>query len=367
MKTQTIAVIVLFVLTTMLIAGCTSKSSQTIKVGFISPLSTDAAIIGVQQMNAVKLAVDEINAEGGINGKQLEVIYEDSKCDGKEAVNAVNKLISVDNVHVILGDICSGATLAVKPITEENAVLMFTWGSSPDVTKNSSYIVRNSPADDSAGKELAQYIYSHGTSKLAVLTLNSDFTNALLVPLKQEFERLGGTIVAYESLDPSASDFRASVTKIKQGSPDAIVVLGTDPANTGAMVRQVREQGLEQQLYSAYAFSAPSAVEAAGSENAKGLVYLDAPSLNESNNDAESFIEKYTSTYGSTPQGSEFYAAAAYDSVYIIKDALLACGQDTGCMKNEITGTEFNGALGSYGFTESGDVRNVGFSMNRIE
>lgn len=349
--------------------GCTSpKDSVPIRIGFISPLSTDAAVIGVQQMNAVKLAVAEINREGGVNGRPLDIIYEDSKCDSKEAVNAVNKLINIDKVSIVLGDICSGAVMATKPILESNKVVTFTWGSNPDITKDSEYLFRNSPSDEVAGKELAEYIYQQKRIKsLAILTLNADFTNAFLIPFKSRFKELGGEVLSEEINLPATTDFRTSIIKIKEKDPEVIFILGTQPENTGLMVKQLREQGLSQQIYSAYAFSSPAAVDAAGKENAKGIIYIDAPQLDKTNSISATFLNNYYQQYGEKPKGSEFYAAAAYDSVYIIKGALAKCGEDNLCIKTNLQNVQFSGALGKYSIDSDGNVVGVKYSIRQVE
>ncbi|MEK7579429.1 MAG: ABC transporter substrate-binding protein [Patescibacteria group bacterium] len=339
-----------------------------IKIGFISPLTGNAAVIGVQQKNAIQLAVNEINSSGGVRGRLLEMIYEDSMCDAKEAVSAVRKLIDVDGVKIILGDVCSAATLSAKSITEENKIIVFTWGSSPEITNQSKYIFRNSPSDDAAGSNLATVVYEMGFKTVGIITLNADFTNAFFGPFELAFTNLGGTITTKEVNVPDTTDFRTSVLKLKESNAEAIIVLGTEPKSTGIMVKQIRDGGLQQQLFSAYAFSSPVAAEVAGKENAKGLIFIDAPKLSSEVSSAKNFLEKYVAEFGESPQGSEFYAGAAYDSVYIISDALMECAEhDSDCIKKTLSGMTFSGVLGDYTLGEDGNVSGINYSVNTVE
>ncbi len=130
----------------------TNKDKSNIKIGFISALSGDVAIVGDLERTATEMAVTEINEKGGIDGRKLEVIYEDAKCNGKEALTVVNKLITVDGVKVILGAGCSSETLAIIPVIEKNKILTFSAASShPDLTGISRYFFRNYPSDLSNG------------------------------------------------------------------------------------------------------------------------------------------------------------------------------------------------------------------------
>ena len=132
------------ILLCLIFAGCTitgNVTKETIRIGAIGPFTGDAAVYGQSEKNAIELAVQEINLDGGINGKKLEVIYEDGKCNGMDAATAAQKLINVDKVDIILGGVCSGETLAIAPLAEANEVLVFSsFSSSPDVTNAGDFI-----------------------------------------------------------------------------------------------------------------------------------------------------------------------------------------------------------------------------------
>ncbi|MDI6721115.1 MAG: ABC transporter substrate-binding protein, partial [Candidatus Aenigmarchaeota archaeon] len=114
-------ILIAAILSIVFIAGCVSQpSAQTVKIGFIAPLTGDAAVYGLPLKNMVELATEEINSQGGIDGKKVEIIYEDGKCNGKDAATAMQKLVSVDKVRVIFGGFCSSESLGAEPIATQN-------------------------------------------------------------------------------------------------------------------------------------------------------------------------------------------------------------------------------------------------------
>ena len=151
-------------------------SGDTIKIGFIGPLTGDAAAYGVDTLNGAKMKVDEINAAGGINGKQISLIVEDSKCNGADAVSAAQKLANVDKVVGVIGGACSSETLGAAPIFEAAKIVEIgTLSSSPDITKAGDFIFRAYPSDALKTKAMAQYFRSKGFTKVAVIAENTDF------------------------------------------------------------------------------------------------------------------------------------------------------------------------------------------------
>src|SRR6266404_612420 len=146
-------------------------ASDSYKVGVLLPLTGDAATYGEGGRNIFQMATDEINGSGGVNGKKLELIIEDSKCNGQDASNAMQKLVSVDKVQIVLGGFCSGETLAAEPIAESNKVALFSPGSSsPKLTNIGKYFSRDYPSDASQGSVLADVAYNKNSwKKVAIL------------------------------------------------------------------------------------------------------------------------------------------------------------------------------------------------------
>src|SRR3989344_4743654 len=157
----------------------TKQESATgpIKIGVVLPLTGDAAVYGEPARNVYQMAVDEINKAGGVNGRELSLVVEDGKCNGKDAASAAQKLVNVDNVKVIIGGICSSESLAITPIAAEKKVAVFSPGSSsPALTNYSPYFFRNYPSDASQGKVLAEIAYNDKNwRKVAFLQEQTDY------------------------------------------------------------------------------------------------------------------------------------------------------------------------------------------------
>jgi branched-chain amino acid transport system substrate-binding protein len=253
-------------------------TKEPIKIGFIGPLSGDASSYGIPIKNAISLAVEEINNTGGINGRKIEIVYEDGKCTGKDAVSAAQKLINIDKVKIIIGTVCSGELLAIAPITEPAKVLLLSpSASSPDITHAGDFIFRNNPSDADGGKALAKLVREKYT-KAAIISENTDYAQALARVFVEHFRSLGGEVVAQENFDPGTKDFRSILTKIKASNPQALVVNPQTEIAGGLIVKQAREIGITIPLYGTVVLAGTKAIETAG-EYAEGMLVIDAPGL----------------------------------------------------------------------------------------
>ncbi len=343
-----------------------SQEPNTVPIGFVGALSGDGASWGIQQKNAVKMAFDEIQKSKKFENIEFNVIYEDGKCSNKDALNAVSKLINADNVSYVLGGICSGETIGAAPLFEEHGVIDFSWGSSPEISDLGQYIFRNSPSDSIAGPTLAREVIKNNHNTIAIMIGQTDFTSAFTSAFAEEFESLGGVIVSKETISPDETDFKTSVLKIKNSNPNAVFVLHNDNQKLGTMVKQLRELNVLSQIYSAYSFNSDETIQSAGKENAKGIIYVDAPKLDLNNSASEKFINDYTGIYGERPQANEFYAGAAYDSAYIIANTVKQCGTDTECAKRYLHNLTYSGVLGTYSFDENGDVVGITYDIQKV-
>lgn len=334
-----------------------------IKIGFIAPLTEDAATYGQGEKNAVEMAVREINAAGGVNGRMLEIIYEDGKCNGKDAVTAIQKLINIDKVKVVLGGVCSAETLGAAPVAEQNRVILFSsFSSNPDIAEAGDYIFRNCISDLQGGKDGAEMVKE---KKVGLLTENTDYSQGVREVFKEEFKRLGGEILADEIYALKEKDFRTYLAKIKEKNPEALFINpGTSSSAGGLIIKQARELGIEAAIYGNFILGAQDSLEVAG-ELANGVVFFDAPGLSKDNPKVVSFLHEYKSKYGAPP--NEYEVGARYDSVFIIAGALRVCGEDTNCLKNYLYGMGwYDGTIGRYKFDSKGEVVGLGFAIKEI-
>lgn len=340
-------------------------STEPIKIGFVGPLTGDAVSYGEPIRNSIALAVEEVNSKGGINGRKIEMIYEDGKCSGKDAVNAAQKLVNIDKVKIIIGGVCSGETLSIAPITEQAKVLVLSpSASSPDITKAGDFIFRNNPSDADGGKMLAKLIIEK-YKKAAIISENTDYAQALGKVFVVNFGSLGGNVVANENFAPETKDFRSILTKIKAASPGAILINPQTEIAGGTIVKQARELGIVAAFYGSIVLAGSNAIEIAGS-NAEGVLLVDAPGLRDDNQKAVYFLSDYKSKYGKTTL--EFYLGAAYDDVYILAQAISNVGTDTEKLRDYLYGLKnYNGVIGVYGFDENGDLSGIESVVKQVK
>src|SRR3989344_7061766 len=224
----------------------TSVGVGPIALGFIEPLTGDAASIGTINRAAVELAVAEVNAAGGVNGRPIEVIYEDGQCNAKAATNAASKLINVNKVRVIIGGLCSTETAAFGPGAMQAKVIVFSPGSSaPTLSQLGKYFFRNYPSDAFQGKFAAEYAYNTlGARKIAVIYHISDWGTGIKEIFEARFKELGGQIVAENGEPQIARDYRTDLSKTKAANPDYIYS-PTYPEGGTALLKQAKELGIK--------------------------------------------------------------------------------------------------------------------------
>lgn len=362
MKART-TIVGLALIMALFISACQPAQPQTIKLGFVGPLSGSAALYGTEDLNAARLAVKEINAKGGINGKQIELIVEDGKCDGKTAVTAAQKLINVDKVKIILGGTCSGETLAIAPIAEKSEVLLFSsFSSSPEITNAGSFVFRNSPTDVDNAAGTARLAVQNGVQSIAIIAENTDYAQAWKNVFVKTFTEQGGTVLVEETYSPDETDFRTSITKILAAQPEAILIV-PQGIKGGLVAKQLSEQGYTGELYGNVVFANTDMLDNYG-EHIEGLYFADAAQLDTPQGIA--FLNAYEKEYGKKP-GLDFYAGMRYDSVRIIANAIRDVGYDANKIKDYLYNLpEYNGVTGTYRFDKNGDLVGGRFSNKQI-
>ena len=210
-----------------------------IKIGFMGPLSGDAASYGHGIKRGVELALKDSELEN------VEVIYEDTKCDGKEAVSAASKLINVDGVVAIIGEVCSGATLAAAPIAQQAGVVMVSASStSPQITESGDYIFRTIPSDILQGEFAAKLMFENNVTNISILYGNEEYGLGFKEVLKKSMEELGGTVLAEESFERGAVDLRTQLTKLRAKRPQAIFIVSNSPDSAVAALKQIKQLGV---------------------------------------------------------------------------------------------------------------------------
>lgn len=354
--------IVVIILAIIGISYFNKNSKQTsvkepIKIGFVGVLSGDAASYGETEKNATELALEEINSNGGINGRAVNVVYEDGKCNGKDATGAAQKLIDIDKVKIILGGTCSAETLAMAPITEKNKILLFSsFSSNPEITNSGDYVFRNSPSDIDVAKLDVETI-SKLFKKIAIISENTDYSQGVRTVMKSIFEKGTITIVADEVYSGSTSDFRTILTKIKNANPEVLYVNpGASAKSGGIIVKQARELGFAMPIHGNFSLGTQDSLNAGG-KFMDGVVISDGSKLSDK---GDILLIKYKNKFGKMP-AVDLLMSAAYDRVYLIKDAISKNGYDTDGIRDYLYALKnYNGILGNYSFDKNGDIVGIG-------
>ena len=311
------------------------------------------------------MAADEINAAGGIDGRMLELVVEDSQCTAKDAIAAYNKLTDVDGVKIILGTSCSSAMLGAAPLAEADGVILFSGlASNPDIAKAGDYIFRTQISDIQVGIDTGNTLWADGIRKLATITEATDYAEGVRRTSVAQFEKRGGMVVAEERYGSDVTDFRTQLSKLFEAQPDALHLAPQSEFSAGTIVKQARELGYDGPIYAETISVGTTALELAGAA-ATGLKAITAD-LDPDNEKAQQVLADFRERYKYVTL--PWHLGSAYDDVYIAAECLKKTGDDQDadgfrdCMY-EIT---WSGAIGDdYSFDSDGEV--VGLSRVVVE
>lgn len=334
--------------------GCVKKEEKEIKIGVMLALTGDSANYGNRSLHGILWALEKINRNGGINNKKIKLIVEDTKSNPKDAVNAFNKLMTIDKVAIVIGDIISGTTLSVAPVAEKNKILLFAPGASNPALRNAGdYIFRNWTSDDFDGKAMAQYLIKKGIKEIALLVQKTDYTIGLADALINEFKKNGGIISTKEEFETDSADLRTQLTKLKDKKAQYIYV-SSYSHGTGLALRQAKELGMKAQWFASLTVDTPECEKIAGV--ARNGVIFTTPAFNKDDTRVEmkQFVEGFKEKFNDEP---ETVAGHAYDALNILALAMKRVGFDHKKIKDELYKTkDFPGVTGITSFDDEGDV-----------
>lgn len=339
----------------------TSSEEATIKIGAVLRLSRGASD-GLPARHGMEIAVDQINAAGGINGKQLEIIFYDSKDDSTTAVNAVQKLISVDKVQAIVGPMMSGNVLASAPLCNRNKVVMITpSGTSPKISQAGPYVFRLCTPIHTQAKALvtkAVALSGKNNPSAAIVYSNDPYGKGCKNLFTTYLEELGITPVGVEAFQRGDKDFQAQLTNIAGKNPDILFFPGY-LQETAPLMSQARQMGLTGLSVGVFGDMAPLYIELAG-KAAEG--HLNASEYDEANPSEtnKAFVAAYRKILAENPQASDniMFASLTYDAVRLLADAF-SHGAYTGeAIRDHLASVDgFPGVTGSLSFDAQGDVQ----------
>jgi branched-chain amino acid transport system substrate-binding protein len=333
--------------------GSCSKKDNSIHIAGIFPLTGDASQWGVPPKNAATMAVDEINAAGGIQGKRIVFDVQDDQCEPAKGVSALQNLIATYKPIALIGAVCSSVSLAIAPIVEQNKIIMISPAStSPLLTNAGDYVFRDIPTDKLRSETFARYIFSKGVKELDILFINNDgglgATNAFV----EEYTKLRGKVMYKEGYQPESNDFRAQIAKAKK-SPAAAIMIVSYPNETSTLLRQFKELNLKKRIFALTEALDDPAVLKRAKDAAEGVEYIvPAPAEGEK---AAMFVKNYEAKFGVAPPT---FAAEAYDAIYLIRKILEeAPDAAPEKLKEKLYEVkDFIGASGTITFDQNGDV-----------
>ena len=338
-------------------ATATPVPDDPFVIGAMDALTGVAESYGNPIQQAKLLAVEEINAAGGINGRELQIVFEDSKCAAADSITAYNKLTDVDGVKIILGTTCSGSMLGAAPLAENEGVIMLSASAtSPDIAAAGDYIFRTAINDLQLGIDIGNTMWVDGVRNLATISESTDYAEGARRTTVARFEELGGTVIAAEGYSTDIIDFRSQITKLVNENPDAILLTSQGEVSGGTIMKQARELGYDGQIYSEVVPTQPDSLSIAG-DAATGLKAV-VPDEDLSTTAGKDFLTNFEERFGYVAP-LPWFQGSAYDDVYIAAECLRQTGddQDSDGFRDCLYGLTFSGAIGDdYTFDSNGDV-----------
>ena len=244
--------------------GGREGDSVPFRIGVMESLTGAGETYGMVALQGKKMALDEINAAGGVNGRLLEFVVEDSKCRAQDAITAYKKLTDVDGMKIILGTSCSGAMLGVAPLAEEDGVVLFSGlASNPDIANAGDYIFRTQISDVEVRINTGHVLWADGIRRLATITEETDYAQGVRRTSAAQFEENGGQVVASERYTTDVTDFETHLAKLFSAGPDALHIAPQSEFAAGAIVKHARELGYEGPIYGETVTVGPTALDIA--------------------------------------------------------------------------------------------------------
>ena len=324
-----------------------ASAADPIKVGEFACLTGKDATFGQSQHKGILLALEEINAGGGVLGRPLEVISEDNQSKSGESATVAKKLLSRDKVVAILGEVTSGRSLEVAPLAQGAKIPMIATGATnAKVTQTGNYVFRVCFIDDFQGVVMAKFAKEDlKAMKVATLTsVSSPYSVGLAKVFKETFVAVGGTVVAEQKFNEGDKDFRAQLTAIKASGAEAVFVPGYYQ-EAALVARQARSLGLTMPLFGGDGWESEQLLKIGG-DALNGTFY--STHFTPENKDAAvvEFVKKFKARWDNeTPDA---YAALGYDALKVLANAIKRAGTTEGPKLREVIAAtkDFSGASG---------------------
>ncbi len=340
----------------MALGSALAAQAETIKIGLMCPLTGGWASEGQDMRQIIQLLLDNVNAAGGVNGNQLELVVEDDGGDPRTAALAAQKL-ATSGVVAVIGTYGSAVTEASQNILDEAELIQIATGSTSVrlTEKGLEYFFRTSPRDDEQGLVAAKVIQDLGYKNVAILHDNSSYSKGLADETKALLDKEGVNVVFFDALTPKERDYSAILTKLKAANPDLVFYPGYYP-EAGLLLRQKMEMGYNVPFMGGDAVNNLDLVKIAGPKAAEGFFFLSPPvPADMLTPEGKAFLDSYQAQYAAMPQS--VWAILAGDAFNVLVEALKTGKTDSASLaaflKNDLK--DFSGITGTFSFNEKGD------------
>ena len=342
----------LFVVLALVLAGTfvsCGGGSKGVVIGAVGPVTGAAATFGISTKNGDQLAVDEWNANGGVLGKQIKMVFADDKGDPAEGATVYTKLIQQDKAVAIVGTVMSKVSLAGAPICQAAKIPMVATASTNEkVTQVGDYIFRACFIDNFQGIVGANFAFTNLKAKkaAAIFDVGNDYTKGLAEFFQKQFTTLGGKVVAFEAHDTGITDFKAQLTRIVQAKPD--VIYCSDYYNDVALIaKQARELGFKGPMIGGDGWDSPDLVKIGGAA-VEGCYFTNHYSKDDTRPVVQDFVKKYQAKFNADPDA---LAVLAYDAMNITLNAIKTAGKTDGAaIKDALAATDLDAVTGHIKF-----------------
>jgi len=332
--------------------------------GVSGPFTGDNAEYGQIWKKAIDLGVDEINAKGGIKGRKVQVLYEDSQSDPKQSVTVAEKFVNDKRVLAEIGDFSSPASMAASPIYQRAGLVQYAFTSShPDFTKGGDFMFTTAPSQKDDAPFLANMaVRDLGKKRLALLHLNTDWGKTTADLFEARAKELGAEVPYRDTYLPADKDFKTILTKVRDANPDALI-LESYYTDAAVVTQQARAQGITVPILANGAVYSPQFLQLGGS--AVDGVYTASPWFPDTPRpEVQSFVSAYKGKYaGESPN---WFAADAYDTVKILATVIDQVGTDRKAIRDGLAKLKDYPSVVYGTLTFSDDRRIAALSENKL-